>query len=71
MSQNDTGLVPPSTTEQESQGHPYGSLSDTLEHSRQKTHLARIPEIDTGLRFAEVEEDVEEDLLGASLEQYQ
>ncbi|KAF7502913.1 hypothetical protein GJ744_004818 [Endocarpon pusillum] len=71
MSQHGTDPVSPSTTERASQGHAYGSLSDTPEHSRQKIRLARLPEIDTGLQFAECEEDVEEELLEASLEQYQ
>lgn len=71
MSQNGTDPVSPSTTERESQGHAYRSLSDMPEHSRQKRGLACIPEIDTGLQFAECEEDVEEELLEASLEQYQ
>ena len=71
MSQNDTDPLSPSTTERGGQGHTSGPLLDTPEHSRTKTHLARISEIDTGLRFAEREEDVDEELLEASLERYQ
>ncbi len=71
MSQNGTDPVSPSTTEREGQRHMSGPLLDTPEHSRKKTTLARVSEIDTGLRFAELEEDVDEELLEASLERYQ
>lgn len=71
MSQNDIDPFSSSTMEREGQGHMSDPLPDTPDHSRRKTHLASILEIDTGLRFAECEEDLNEELLDASLERYQ
>jgi hypothetical protein len=42
-----------------------------LEHVTKRTNLARISEINSGLRFAECEEEIEDELLEASLEKYQ
>lgn len=59
VSQQQTGKERASLQE----GHP--------ERVRQKTNLPRISDINTSLRFAENSQDVEDELLEASLEKYQ
>jgi hypothetical protein len=71
MSQYHAGTVSSPEVEQETEEQKLETRAVDLEHEAKTTDLARISEITTGLRFAECEQDVEDELLEASLEQYQ
>jgi len=71
MSQHHAGTVPLLEAEQENEVQKPETIVGDLGHDGKKTKLARISQIDTNLQFAECEQDIEDDLLEASLEQYQ
>ncbi len=71
MSHSDIGPVPTLVSEQNAGKRTSDSREDDPEHSKQKTNLARLSEIDTRLGFAECTQDVADELLEASLEEYQ
>lgn len=73
MSQHDAGTVPPPEVEQQNEEERFETRAGDPAHDeeKEKVNLARISDIDTGLRFAEREQNVEDELLEASLEEYQ
>jgi hypothetical protein len=71
MSQHLAGTVPLLDAEQGTEGQKAKATVGDLEHGAEKTNLARISQVNTNLQFAECEQDIEDELLEASLEQYQ
>ena len=69
LSDADSIFIPPSQWKNETEmceSRPGNQEHDTLE-----TKLVHISDIETGLQFAECDQDVEDELLAASLEEYQ
>lgn len=70
MSPSHADSVSPPAPEQQSEKETVISPEDDSEHVRNKTRVDRRWKIETDLEFAECEQDVEDELLDASLEEY-
>jgi hypothetical protein len=71
MPHSDIEPIPPPASTRKIEMETSESQEAEPEHFIQKTNLARISEIDTNLKFTECDQDIEDELLGASLEEYQ
>jgi hypothetical protein len=71
MSQHHAGTVPLQEAEQGIEGQKPERTEGDLGHDAKTTKLSRISQIATNLQFAECERYIEDELLEASLEQYQ
>jgi hypothetical protein len=71
MPHSDIEPIPPPASTGNIEEETSGSQEAEPEHFIQKTNLARISEIDTDLKFTECDQDIEDELLEASLEEYQ
>jgi hypothetical protein len=71
MTHSNIEPIPPPASTRKIEEETSESKKAEPEHFIQKTNLARISEIDTDLKFTECDQDIEDELLEASLEEYQ